>query len=227
MKRNLLLFLLLFVSYFGFSQIVSDPENVEASGDVNLTADIEADFHLSNEFDVTKNLLWKINTVDAPESWKFYLCDANLCYGPGQDQSNPSKPNVLEPDSIIPMAFHVLNFGDAGVGTYEVQYFDMDAPNQILITVPITINGISTSLKEVELDAINIFPNPASDYFSMTENNLISQISIFNIVGKQVKSFNAVSNGNYSISDLSEGMYLVRLIDNKGKVAKVLRISKR
>jgi hypothetical protein len=227
MKRNLLLLLLIFISYAGFSQIVSDPENVEASGDVNITADIEADYHLTNEFEVTKNLLWRINTIDAPEAWKFYLCDANLCYGPGENQSNPSKPNVLEPDSIIPMAFHILNFGETGVGNYEVQYFDMDAPNQILITVPITINAISTSLKEVALDEINIFPNPASDYFSMTENNLITQISIFNIVGKQVKTFNAVNNGSYSIADLSDGMYLVRLIDNKGKVAKVLRISKR
>lgn len=227
MKRNLLLFLLLFITYIGFSQIVSDPEQVEASGDVNVTADIEADFHLSNEYDQTKNLLWKINTIDAPDAWKFYLCDANLCYGPGQADCNPAKPNVIEPDSIIPMAFHILNFGNTGVGTYEVQYFDVDAPNQILITVPITINAINTSTKEVNIDEINIFPNPANDYFSMTENNLIAQISIYTIVGKQVKTFNAVSSGNYSIADLSEGMYLVRLIDNKGKVAKVLRISKR
>lgn len=227
MKKNLLLFLILFISHLGFSQIVSDPDNLEVSGDVNISVDIEADYHLINEFEETKNLLWRINTIEAPESWNFYLCDANLCYGPGQDECNPSKPNVIEPDSMIPMAFHILNSGITGVGTYEVQYFDMDAPNQILITVPIMINAISTSLKEVDFDKINIYPNPANDYFSMTENNLIAQISIFNIVGKQVKSFHAISSGNYSISDLSEGMYLVRLIDYKGKVAKVLRINKR
>ena len=126
MKKIILLPIFVLIAFVGFSQISFDPEVVEGSGDVNLVNDVEADFHVNNNSEETKNLLWQIREVSAPENWKFYLCDANLCYGPGEEFCDPAKPNVTGPDSSSVMAFHVLVFGTQGVGTYEIDYFDAD-----------------------------------------------------------------------------------------------------
>jgi hypothetical protein len=227
MKKLLLLPILLLTLTIGFSQVEAEPAYVEGSGDVVEVADIGTEFHVINNNENTLDLLWKIREIDAPDNWNFYLCDTNLCYGPGEADCNPEKPNVVEPDSSSLMQFHVLVAGTQGVGTYEIDYFDKSAPQEILVTVPVTITAISTSTKEVRIEDVKVYPNPVTSYFSITENDLISKILIYNVVGKQVKAFDANSNGTYSIASLNEGMYLVRLIDQQGKVAKVLRISKR
>ena len=227
MKNILLFTLFLSFSIAAFAQINSDPESFELSVDVNEVVDLEAKFYLANNFDDPMDLLWKTKTINAPEEWNTYLCDINLCYPPGVEECDPAKPNNIGAGSDIPISFHVLLAGKQGSGEFEVEIMDSANPSEVLITIPITVNAISTSTKEITLEEINIFPNPASTYFSITENNLVESIEIYNVVGKQVKSFDATVNGSYSISDLSDGMYLVRLIDESGKVAKVLRISKR
>jgi hypothetical protein len=76
--------------------------------------------------------------------------------------------------------------------------------------IPTTISSIEKEL------TINVFPNPSSDYFYFqTDKNVRgkSQIKVFDIHGKLVKSLEEYSDGliELNASDLAQGMYLFRL----------------
>jgi hypothetical protein len=77
-------------------------------------------------------------------------------------------------------------------------------------------------------DEIRLYPNPAGDYFSLENAINIQKLEIINVVGRSVKTFiNMHSLDNFYIGDLSTGLYMVRIIDDSGKVLKTIRLHKK
>ena len=74
---------------------------------------------------------------------------------------------------------------------------------------------------------IKVYPNPATNYIMISENDKVDQVLIYNVLGKLVKKFEAESHKKYFISDLRTGMYIVRLLDSKSNLVKTRRINKR
>ena len=77
-----------------------------------------------------------------------------------------------------------------------------------------------------DLSEIKVYPNPAINYFSITNNNLVQFVQVYNIIGRKVKSYPVQNGLEYDISDLPEGMYLISLVGADGKVLKTVRTSK-
>jgi 1,4-alpha-glucan branching enzyme len=75
------------------------------------------------------------------------------------------------------------------------------------------------------LNEIYLYPNPASTYFTLNTNT--SKVQIFSITGQLVKSFNKnqTTDHHYSISDLNNGTYLVRMYNDENQV-KVMKFIK-
>ncbi|MBA4317908.1 MAG: alpha-amylase [Flavobacterium sp.] len=72
---------------------------------------------------------------------------------------------------------------------------------------------------------IYLYPNPASNYFTLSTTT--SKVEIYSITGQLVKSFNGnqSKDSQFSISDLSKGMYIVKTLNenNEAKVMKLLK----
>jgi len=86
------------------------------------------------------------------------------------------------------------------------------------------VNGATpktASSRSNEIESLSIFPNPASDAFNITFSDGIDGdqvwVEVYNAIGQQVinKQFNNSGNFNQSIniSNLSSGMYLVKIGD--------------
>ena len=101
-----------------------------------------------------------------------------------------------------------------------------------LITIPAgeyRIYGNKTAFLAIadyeKLPTIVLYPNPASDYFTLNETT--SKVQIFSITGQLVKSFDAnkMAGSQFSVSDLNQGLYIVKTFDeNNGmKVLKLLK----
>lgn len=74
------------------------------------------------------------------------------------------------------------------------------------------------------LNTVELIPNPTTSYFSMNIN--ASKTQIFSLTGQLVKSFgNTIENVEYDISDLNQGVYLVKITDfsNNEKVLKLVK----
>jgi 1,4-alpha-glucan branching enzyme len=70
---------------------------------------------------------------------------------------------------------------------------------------------------------ITLTPNPASTYFSLNINDV--KVQIYSLTGQLVKTYNNQVDGQYDISGLTQGIYLVKVIDtnNNEKTMKLVK----
>ncbi len=75
-----------------------------------------------------------------------------------------------------------------------------------------------------------IYPNPVSDFFSLddesAEKGAARTISIYNLVGQRVQTFQVEKQQRYNVADLPTGLYLVQFLDAKNKVVTTRRLNK-
>ena len=74
---------------------------------------------------------------------------------------------------------------------------------------------------------LQVFPNPAVDYISLSDISGVRKISVFNLIGSEMVSFNVAEGEKYYVGDLRVGMYLVQIIGANNKTLTTLRLSKK
>ena len=101
-----------------------------------------------------------------------------------------------------------------GIGTQFDPNFPYNEGYQILATeLHIIVDGVST----LPQDAITMFPSPTSDELRFTCDAQIDQLNIYSLDGKNVLSEKLSSpHGSISVSTLSEGIYVVKVITAEG-----------
>lgn len=67
-------------------------------------------------------------------------------------------------------------------------------------------------------NAVSLYPNPVADYFTL--NFAASKVQIYSVTGQLVKTYNTNGNADFqfSVSDLTSGLYLVKTLDENNKV---------
>ncbi|MHA7842339.1 MAG: alpha-amylase family glycosyl hydrolase [Winogradskyella sp.] len=82
------------------------------------------------------------------------------------------------------------------------------------------------SIPDEVLSVFAIYPNPTQSSFSVNSN--VSNIEIYDLTGKMVKSFKGdfTKNDTFDISSLNTGMYIVKVADssNKTKTTKLVKL---
>lgn len=69
---------------------------------------------------------------------------------------------------------------------------------------------------------LTLYPNPASDYFSISDANDVISVKVYDISGKVIKSKLELMNDRFDISSLSKGTYIVSIETKTGIVNKKL-----
>lgn len=227
MKTNLLLFLFAFLSVGAFSQVEVTFENEQdyllyTLGEVNSIKQIG--YSVKNVSDENVSWYFKVEKEDNfPDDWRIQICDSEQCYN--FNVLTGLFENVLEPGQATDFKntyIKVLSNGVSGEGSLVLSlYSDKNLENELFTSQSYSFT------EETSYDDLVIYPNPTTDYFRLQNDNDVSQVSIQNIVGKEVAKYAHRSGNEYNVSDLRNGMYLVRMSDDKGKVIKTLRLSKR
>ncbi len=106
----------------------------------------------------------------------------------------------------------------------------------ITIIILFTIYGFTQSrgpntnhkaFEDLRESTLNVFPNPATDYMQITENEIVGKVNVYDLIGKKVKSFSHRSGEKYFIGDLRKGIYLIQLVDKENSILATKRISKK
>ena len=88
-------------------------------------------------------------------------------------------------------------------------------------------NIVRVSSIENKVVEVKIYPNPATEKFSISSNiQNLQYISINNIIGKELRRIKVNSDNTYDISDLMRGIYIVRVFNSSDELVKALRLSK-
>ncbi len=227
MVRNLLFTLLFFtIATMSFAQVELNPNTIEFIADGEEF--IEHNIHAINASDDGIDLYWLVELPDDfPSEWISQVCDINLCYAWGGIQGSPSLPNHLPGggDIIFKMRVRHIDEGTAmnGAGYVILRLFsDPEFTNEVAVSL---IPTVSTS--ETEFSDLSIYPNPTMDLFRIKNDDNITSVSVFNIIGRKVGYFQHSKGLSHNVSDLKAGMYIVRLNDKNGEVVKSMRLSKR
>ena len=72
-----------------------------------------------------------------------------------------------------------------------------------------------------------IYPNPAIDFIALNSDDGVFKINIYNLTGKQMKSFDVEHGQSYPVDDLPNGLYLAQLVGKNNKVLTTQRLNKR
>lgn len=86
-------------------------------------------------------------------------------------------------------------------------------------------NSITLGLKNFELEAISLYPNPSSDHISLQipDGVVLQKTTFYNMLGQKVKQ--TANESNWDISSLAAGIYLLDVETNFG--VKQLRLIKK
>ena len=60
---------------------------------------------------------------------------------------------------------------------------------------------------------LTIYPNPTTEYFSLSENQFFEKLQIVNATGRIVKEFLPQSDNKYSLKGMAPGVYLLKNTD--------------
>ena len=228
MMRNLLITAcLLFAGTLSAQlSIEIDPPTIHGQGSVDEN-DIEVHVTITNTSDTKVDLLWTRHEVEKPDVWWTWICDLNACYAFDIGKAPSSRVNTLSRGESMEFQVHAKAFGVAGFAQINVDIYDASDTTNILGTVEATFEAGTSSTDDLaELADLRVYPNPTTDYFRIYKSEKVEYIEVYNIVGKQVLTFNATRDGHYDVSAIPEGMYLVRLLDRQNAVLKTVRLSK-
>ncbi len=249
MKKNLLFFILFISAFFINAQDISLKTNLlKDNGTTKLFSpngsDVEFDedtilvdtfvtdseniieIFLTNKGNKTKKIYWRMETVSFNSSWKFLICDSQNCYPPNYDHSSKNNPNILKSDSTQFWSLHFFDHAVADTGMLVLKIYDDKDFTNVLDTLPMIFRTrFHTATKDIVSNSLYVSPNPTSDYFSISTKSDVSKVEIFNLIGKKIKSIDNNYYNFYNVSDLRNGMYLVRIMDRSNKVIKVVRLN--
>lgn len=221
---------ILFIAFFGLisslsAQFSVSPNPLSFSTNTG-SSDTKFEIYVTNSKDTTYTIYWQIVKDGTwPTQWSSYVCDKVLCYGEGLDKCPNENPNIIS-KGTHKFEFHLLPNNTAGSSTATFKLFaGRDMQNQVL-SVPLNLTTTLSSTKDANVANIKVYPNPASEYFSVGNSSNVYRVVLYNLFGKEVKSFFHYNSAQHEISDLKSGMYVVKMFDSKGKLIKSVKLNK-
>lgn len=236
MSRLLLLLFALFqiTSISGQSFSVSpNPASGNVDLDVNpSTMEFFAAASITNNTSETLSLKWERIVNDKPECWETSIMDLVLQSLPYVDEHEfDIAPNSDDLPLLVFALLSVNSDPTAGEAHVVLKVSNLDIPaDTVIVDYFLTSTGqitcTTTGISEKEKNALNLYPNPSSDYIQLTETSAVQQLVVYNILGAPVKTFNVSASQIYNIAILPKGVYLVELINGNGEVVKTIKLLK-
>ncbi|WP_432410891.1 T9SS type A sorting domain-containing protein [Rasiella sp. SM2506] len=90
-----------------------------------------------------------------------------------------------------------------------------------LLKYTINLETLAVNSEMLEENKIMLYPNPATTSFSVNSAHNIESILIYNMAGQEIKNLKGIST-NINISELANGMYVVKVQTSEGIISKSL-----
>jgi hypothetical protein len=129
----------------------------------------------------------------------------------------------------VPVGNYIVVLDIPGLGMIDYHEVEITEDGQTIedLNYTVTEDGIKTedatnSIKQLSSDAIvKIYPNPIKDVFHIQSCSTIEQISIYDISGRMLQTFEVSKTSKVlDISHLANGIYLVKIKTENGEVVR-------
>ena len=90
----------------------------------------------------------------------------------------------------------------------------VDSDNEVFFDNIELYETASLSVNDVFSSKISIYPNPANEFVQISTSETITGIEIYNLIGKKVISSSKLTNNKIDVSNLSKGVYVLKVMSN-------------
>jgi hypothetical protein len=179
---------------------------------------------LKNTTNQTLTVVWRREILRANSNWEISICDKNNCYLPFIE----TRELILAPGEESNLDVHVRHNGHKDNGEVKMVAYDKSNSSEtVSATFIFTAGGSSSTQKVAFGDQLKIWPNPAQQFFTVNDSKILSKIEVLNLLGNVVKVYDTRSTTQFDISDLTSGIYLIRMISkNDPSKSKTIRLRK-
>ncbi|MFL0352953.1 peptidoglycan DD-metalloendopeptidase family protein [Xanthomarina sp. GH4-25] len=86
-------------------------------------------------------------------------------------------------------------------------------------TVSHSFNVGALSIEEANIETTSIYPNPSKNYLNIKTTKTLASAMIYDVSGKLIKTirFNEAPTHNIDVSNISKGMYFLKVISNESE----------
>ncbi len=214
--------------------VPEDPGVYFVEDDITVNTTIADDplieIYLKNTADTTFNVYWELEKPDFNHSWESQVCDNFTCYSNNIDKSSNKNPNIINAGDTSLWTIHVYSHDTPDTGLVVLKIYDDKDFTNLLDSLPITLNIAKTTatIDILENDAIDIYPNPATDMVKVRftlKKAMDAEVFITDNLGRVVKNIDIKKNvldysGNVDISDFDNGIYFLNVKTKYGTRAK-------
>ncbi len=193
--------------------------------------EIVAKVMVTNNGSSTSTFTWVRNESNLVEGWRSTVCDKTMCWFETVSTKSfeliPGETDILDfhlrPNNICGEGFGLITLTDDNDATNFVEFrYDL---------ISNTLDGsectFTSSVNDFKLDFVQVYPNPAADFFTLTDVPTdLEIINVYNILGSKVKTYIAQQGNNYDVADLNKGLYLVNLTNSKGENLNTIKLHK-
>ena len=240
MRKLYLLACLLPVVSLQAQNITLTPAIAELEGEPDIIHEVHIELHNAGE---TQTMTWKRTINDIPDYWTSSVCDFTLCWSPNADAPGDYFEAPADTMGSVFVKFDARNFKDGvynpvpGCGTVEVVFYSvLDSANYNAVGLfkaflGTTSDDCDVAIISPELDnSFAVYPNPAINTINnyASKSAFVQQVSIVNLVGHEVARFDwNTANGKMEldVTDLTQGIYFVRLVDGSSQVVWTEKLS--
>ena len=228
MKKSILVLLLISAQILrGLSQNVTitlTPQIVNAGVSID-SFEVRAKALFKNTSTTTKKFVWKRTIVAMTSGWQSLVCDAQGCWN--SNVNDAPEQITVAPNSTSNIDAYIRPNRIAGSATIEIKVFEFG--NEANAITGRYLFSTATSTKDGKNSTgVKIYPNPATDYFSIQDDyDIVDRVVVYNMIGRAVKNYTtANSNNKFTLNDLPEGLYIIRLLNARGATVKTIRLNK-
>lgn len=155
---------------------------------------------------------------------------ANYILTAGTAQDVPSQTTVVATETGISSATYVLKsftFTPPSDGVYYFSFLH-NSPINAAGTHGLMVDNFSVSqvlgVDQFLASKFSVYPNPVKNMVNITNTTdaSISMVAVSDLNGRIIKnvSFSNVSDAQISVSELAQGIYMIKIISDKGSVIK-------
>ena len=211
--------------------LLSPNPNVTIDDDASVPFEVVGYGTVVNNGQDPITLHWVREFVEGPQEWTSLVCDINLCYAPVVS----TQTFTLQPGQSGNLDVHLRPASTQGCGSFNMYLLSEDQNDTLATGAYLFQVGdnpgcevtVSTNRFVPEI-SLHLAPNPATSFFTLQGvEDRVETIQVFNLVGAPVRTFSQVRNGQYSVSGLTPGIYLVQAKDREGSTLKTVRMVKK
>ncbi len=181
---------------------------------------------VTNLLSTSLNINWTRFILNISPGCVIQVCDPNNCYLPEVN----SKNFTLQGNGVGNMMVDLVDttFSEQPKSALvRVKYSNLGQSSDTASTYYfLSITGISGTTNQSAALRVALYPNPVSESFTLDNAEVVHNVRVYNLGGRQVAAYTATPGQRYSLANQPAGTYIVALADTDGHIFRALEVVK-